>query len=46
MKKEEESTKLKAHKMMMGKVEPSIVPIVVRAMPPMIEVIKHIATIP
>jgi hypothetical protein len=36
MKREEESTNLRAHKMMMGKVEPFAIPTVVRAVPPMV----------
>jgi hypothetical protein len=36
MKREEENTKLRVHKMMMGKMEPLAVPIVVRAMSPMV----------
>jgi hypothetical protein len=46
MKREEESTNLRAQKMMMGKVEPSTVPIVVRAVSPVVHVIRHIAIIP
>jgi hypothetical protein len=32
--------------MMRGKVEPSIVPTLVRAMPPVVQVVKQIAAIP
>jgi hypothetical protein len=46
VKREHENTYLKAQKMMRGKVEPFAVPIVVRAMPPMVQAIKQTTTIP
>ncbi len=36
VKREHESTNLKAQKLMRGKVEPSTIPTMVRAMPPMV----------
>jgi hypothetical protein len=46
VKREHENTYLKVQKMMRGRVEPFVVPIVVRAMPPMVHAIKHTTTIP
>jgi hypothetical protein len=40
MKGEHESTNLRAHKMTRGKVEPSLVPIMVRAVPTVVHVVK------
>jgi hypothetical protein len=40
VKKEEESTNLRAQKMMRGIVEPFVIPIVVRAVPPMVQVVR------
>jgi hypothetical protein len=46
MKREHESTDLKAQKMMKGRMEPSTIPTVVRAMPLLVHVIKHSAIVP
>jgi hypothetical protein len=46
VKKEHESTNLRAHKMMRGRVEPSIVPTMVKAMPIMAQVAKQTEEIP
>jgi hypothetical protein len=40
MKKEHESTKARAQKMMKGRVEPSKVPIVIQVVPMMVQVIR------
>ncbi len=46
MKKEDESMDLRAHKMMRDKVEPSIVPIVVRGVPIVVQAVRQIAVVP
>jgi hypothetical protein len=46
VKRVHESTYLKAQKMMRGRMAPYVVPIVVRAMPLMVKVVKYIVTIP
>ncbi len=46
MKKEQESTKARAQKMMKGKVEPSIVPTMVWVVLTMVEVAKQITKVP
>ncbi len=46
MKKEQESTNLMAQKMMRGRVEPSVVPIVVRIVPIVVHVVKQIIEVP
>ncbi len=46
VKREHESIDLMARKMMRGKIEPFVVPIVVRALPTMIQVIIQTTTIP
>jgi uncharacterized protein (DUF2132 family) len=43
VKREQENTYLRAHKMMKGKVEPFTMPIVVRAVPTMIHITRQIA---
>jgi len=40
VKKEQENTYLRAQKMMRGKVEPFAIPIVVRAVPPVFQVVR------
>ncbi len=46
VKREQESTNLRAQKMMKGKVEPSTIPIVVRVMPPMVQALRQATTVP
>ncbi len=46
MKRKHENIDLRAQKMMKGNVEPSIVPTMVKAMPPMFQAIRQIATAP
>jgi hypothetical protein len=43
---EQENTYLKAHKMMKGKVEPFIVPTMVREVPKMVHVVRQITVVP
>jgi hypothetical protein len=45
MKREHESTNLRAHKMMRGRLEPSVVPIVIRAMPTMVHEVRQTAIV-
>jgi hypothetical protein len=46
VKREHVSTNLRAQKMMRGKLEPFVVPTMVRAMPPMVQVVRQTTTIP
>ncbi len=46
MKREQESIDLRAQKMMKGRVEPFVVPIVVSAMPQMVQIVKQTAIVP
>jgi len=46
VKREHESTDLRTQKMMRGRMEPSIMPIVVRAMPRVVHAIRQIAIVP
>jgi hypothetical protein len=46
MNREQDNTNVRAHKMMRGRMEPSTVPIVVRAVPTLVGIVKQIATIP
>ncbi len=46
VKREHKSTNLKAQKMMKGRMEPSIVPTVVRAMPTMVQAIIQTVVVP
>jgi hypothetical protein len=46
VKREQESTNLRAHKMMRGRVEPSIMPIVVKVVPIVAQVAKQTVEIP
>jgi hypothetical protein len=46
MKKEQESIDLRAQKMMRGKVEPSIVPTMVRVGPIMVQVVRQTTKVP
>ncbi len=46
VKREHESTNLRAQKMMKGRIEPYVVPIVVRAMPLVVQVVRHTSIVP
>ncbi len=46
MKREHENTNLRAQKMMKGKVEPFVVPTMIRAMPPMVHAFRQTTTVP
>ncbi len=46
VKREHVSTNLRAQKMMRGKLEPFVVPTMVRAMPPMVQVVRQTTTLP
>ncbi len=46
VKREHESTYLRAHKMMRGKVEPFAMPIVVRVMPTTVQVVRQTTVVP
>jgi hypothetical protein len=46
VKRKHENTNLKAQKMMKGIVEPSVVPTMVRAVPPMVHGVRQIAAVP
>jgi hypothetical protein len=46
VKREQESTNLRAQKMMKGKMEPFAIPIVVRVVPPVVQVVRHTTSIP
>jgi hypothetical protein len=46
VKKEHENTNLKAQKMMKGKVEPFVIPTMVRAESPMVRVVRQSISIP
>ncbi len=46
VKREHESIDLRAHKMMKGRMEPSIVLTMVKAVPTMVHAIRQIATVP